>query len=271
MDYKTYIPNSKLAHYIKCYWTLKAPKESSPERQKIVPDGCMEMIFHFGDLFKQYLDDGNSAIQPRSFVFGQLTQALEIEPTGQTGIFAVRFLPEGFSVFATMAISNMDNRAVPLEELFGADGVYLEKEILNALNIEDKINAIEKFLLDKLITPESIDSIVKSSVETMMLLNGQLSVEELSQNLNVHRRQLERKFASVIGLSPKQLSKIIRLQSVLKLLAKNPTTSLTDAAYEGHYHDQAHFIKDFKEFTGSSPKNFFANNLKMSALFSSSE
>jgi AraC-like DNA-binding protein len=189
----------------------------------------------------------------------------------KTGIFAVRFLPEGFSAFATMAISNMDNRAVPIEELFGAEGVSLEKEILNALNTEDKINAIETFLLDRLITPESIDSIVKSSVETIMQLNGQLSVEELSQSMNVHRRQLERKFSSVIGLSPKQLSKIIRLQSVLKMLAKNQTTSLTEAAYKGNYHDQAHFIKDFKEFTGISPKNFFANNLKMSALFSSSE
>ncbi|MFD0878251.1 helix-turn-helix domain-containing protein, partial [Massilia pinisoli] len=43
--------------------------------------------------------------------------------------------------------------------------------------------------------------------------------------------------------------------------------SLTAIAYEGNYYDQAHFIKDFKAFTGVSPKKFYANNLRMSALF----
>jgi transcriptional regulator GlxA family with amidase domain len=130
---------------------------------------------------------------------------------------------------------------------------------------------VEKFLLEKLVTPESIDRVAKSSVEVMLSLNGQLSVKELSEQLNISKRQLERKFSSIIGLSPKQLSKIIRLQATLKMLANHQFTSLTSVAYEGDYYDQAHFIKDFKEFTGLSPKKFYANNLKMSALFLDSE
>jgi hypothetical protein len=99
MDYKTYIPNSKLAHYIKCYWTLEAPKENTPEKQKIIPDGCLEMIFHHGDLFKQYLEDGSSLIQPKSFVFGQLTKVLEIEPTGENRYFRCSFFTRRFFCF----------------------------------------------------------------------------------------------------------------------------------------------------------------------------
>jgi AraC-like DNA-binding protein len=55
------------------------------------------------------------------------------------------------------------------------------------------------------------------------------------------------------------------------MMAANQFTSLTAVAYEGDYYDQAHFIKDFKEFTGMSPKNFYASNLKMSSLFIDSE
>ncbi|MFM9945949.1 MAG: helix-turn-helix domain-containing protein, partial [Bacteroidia bacterium] len=117
------------------------------------------------------------------------------------------------------------------------------------------------------ITPKFIDSITKSSVEIILQLNGQITTDELSNQLDIHRRQLERKFSSIIGLSPKQLSKIIRIQSTLKMMANNQFTSLTSVAYEGNYYDQAHFIKDFKEFTGMSPKMFYANNLKMSLLF----
>ena len=271
MDYKTYAPSVDLSAFVKCYWTLNAPEELVSEKQRIVPDGCMEMIFHYGDLFKQYLQDGNFIIQPRSFVFGQITSPLDIEPTGNTGIFAIRFYPETFIPFSSMLINEMDNKAVALFDLYGEDGIILEKTILNALTTEGRIKIIETFLLNKLTTSDAIDRIAKSTVEAIVNLNGQLSVDELSKQLKINRRQLERKFSSIIGLSPKQFSKIIRLQTALKMLANKNFETLTDIAYEGDYYDQSHFIKDFKEFTGMSPKQFYSNNLKMSALFSSVE
>lgn len=271
MTYRTITPNVDIAPFVKCYWTLVGPKELQPQKQRIVPDGCLEMIFHYGDLYKQFLRDGSYIIQPKSFVFGQITQPLDIEPTGETGIFAIRFHPDGFIPFATIPIYEMENRAVSLEELFGKDGIRLANEVLSAITNEDRMKMVESFLIKRLTSPQTVDRIAKSSVEVILQLNGQLSVDELSDQLNINRRQLERKFASVIGLSPKQLSKIIRLQATLKLIAANRFESLTAIAYEGNYYDQAHFIKDFKEFTGMSPKKFYANNLKMALLFLDAE
>jgi AraC-like DNA-binding protein len=270
MNYQTIEPNTDLSAFIKCYWTLDAAKEDKPEKQRIVPDGCMEMIFHYGDFYKQYISDENYILQPKCFVFGQVSRPLYIEPTGNTGIFAVRFHPDGFTPFSEIPVIDMENRAVPLQKLFGEEGVELEKKILAALTNTDRIKIIETFLMSRLVNPKFIDSITKSSVEIMLQLNGQLTVDELSGQLNINRRQLERKFSSVIGLSPKQLSKIIRLQATLKMLKKKQFTSLTSLAYDNGYFDQTHFIKDFKEFTGMSPKQFYAGNLKMSALFISS-
>lgn len=267
MNYQTFEPNSDLTTLIKCYWTLESQKEKKPQRQTIVPDGCIEMIFHYGDLYKQYTKNGNFIIQPKCFVFGQLTQPLEIEPTGETGIFAVRFHPNGFLPFTTIPIKEMENTAVSLEKLFGKDGQGIEKKIINAISTSDRINLIEIFLLTRLTDAETVDRIVKSTVETIMTANGQLSVNELSEQLNMNRRQLVRKFSSAIGLSPKQLSKTIRLQATLKMLLNKKFTSLTALAYENEYYDQAHFIRDFKELTGYTPKEFYGNNLKMSSLF----
>ena len=267
MNYQTFEPNQDLTTLIKFYWTLESPKEETPERQTIVPDGCMEMIFHYGDLYRQYSENGNSNIQPKCFVIGQLTRPLEIEPTGETGIFSVRFRPNGFLPFATIPIKEMENTAVSLEKLFGQDGQEIEQKILKANSTSDRIKLIETFLLNRPTDIETVDYIVKSTLETILTANGQLSVDELSKLTNVNRRQLERKFSSTIGLSPKQLSKTIRLQATLKMLLNKKFTSLTALAYESEYYDQAHFIKDFKELTGFTPKEFYGNNLKMSSLF----
>ncbi len=267
MNYQTFEPCNELSTLIKCYWTLESPKEETPEKQIIVPDGCMEMIFHYGDLYRQYLENGTSIVQPKCFVFGQLTRPLEIEPTGETGIFSVRFHSNGFLPFTTIPIKDMENRTVSLAEMFEKDGIDIEQKILAATTTSERIQLIEAFLLHRLTDKKIIDRIVKSTVDMILTANGQLSVEELSKQTRINRRQLERKFSSAIGLSPKQLSKTIRLQATLKMLLGKKFTSLTSLAYENEYYDQAHFIKDFKELTGFTPKEFYGNNLKMTSFF----
>jgi len=271
MNYQTFEPCRDLSALIKCYWTLESPKEDTPNKQTVVPDGCMEMIFHYGDVYKQYAENGDSIIQPRCFVIGQLTKPLEIEPTGRTGIFSVRFHPDGFLPFATIPIKEMENTAVPLATLFGNDGQRIEQLVLNSASTAEKINHVETFLLTRLTDAETVDRIVKYTVETILTANGQLSVDELSKQININRRQLERKFSSNIGLSPKKLSKTIRLQATLKMLLNKKFTNLTTLALESDYYDQAHFIKDFKEFTGYTPKEFYGDTIKMSSLFYGSE
>lgn len=271
MEYRTFEPNGDLTALIKCYWTLESPKKDAPERQTIVPDGCMEMIFHSGDLYRQVTETGDRIIQPRCFVIGQLTRPLEIEPTGTTGIFSVRFRPNGFFPFASVPIKELENRAVPLEELFASAGLEIEHRILSAGTTPERIRCIEDFLTERLNDAATIDRIVASTVDTIMTANGQLSVDEISRKSRINRRQLERKFSSMIGLSPKQLSRTIRLQATLKMILNNSLPNLTAVAYEGDYYDQAHFTKEFKELTGLTPKEFYGESVKMSSLFYTSE
>ena len=162
----------------------------------------------------------------------------------------------------------MENTAVSLEKLFGKDGQEIEQQILNSNLTSERIMLVEKFLLDRLTDTETIDRIVKSTVETIITANGQLSVDELSTLTQVNRRQLLRKFSSAIGLSPKQLSRTIRLQAALRMLLNDQFSNLAELAYKNEYYDQAHFIKDFKEFTGTNPKEFLEDRQNvLSSLF----
>jgi AraC-like DNA-binding protein len=264
---KTYEPNIELTEFVKRYWTLDGEKENIPLKNTIVPDGTMKLIFHYGDTYKHHSQNGEITILPKCFLIGQLTKPYVIEPVGVTGSFVIQFKPNGFLPFSSIPIKEMENKAVPLDILFGEDGKKLGEQILNANSTHERIQIIETFLFKQLAKTKTIDNIVKSTVETIFNRNGQFSVNEFSENNKINRRQLARKFSSAIGLSPKQLAKTIRIQSTLKVLLNEEITSLTDLAYENEYFDQAHFIKEFKEFTGLTPKEFFGDDLKMSLIF----
>ncbi len=267
MNYQVYTPSPELQPFVKCFWTLDDDNNKSLIKQRVVPDGCMEMIFHYGDLYKQYFEDGNFIVQPRSFIFGQIINYIDIMPTGISGIVAARFLPDGLMPFIDMPVVNFENKAVSIIDVFGQKGKELEEEVITAANTVQRIKLLELFLLSLLDEPKTIDSITKSCVDLIFQSQGQLGVSELADKANINRRNMERRFTSAIGMSPKQLSKIVRLQSTLKMLEQKKFTSLTALAYDNGYFDQAHFIKDFKEFTGVSPKSFFAANMKLAGLF----
>jgi AraC-like DNA-binding protein len=267
MNYQVYDPLPELQPFIKCFWTLDDERKEQPVKQRVVPDGCMEMIFHYGDLYKQYFEDGSSITQPRSFIFGQITKYIEIAPEGISGVVAARFFPEGLLPFLSIPVSALENKAISLDALFNEKGKDLEDKVLSAADNLQRIKLIEGFLLSRLADPQTIDTITKTCVETIFQSQGQLDVVQLAGKMNLNRRSMERKFTSAIGMSPKQLSKVVRLQAAMKMLEQKKFSSLTSLAYENGYYDQAHFIKDFKEFTGMSPKSFFADNLKLSGLF----
>ncbi len=271
MNYQVYTPAPELQSLVKCFWTLEEDRRDPPVKQRVVPDGCMEMIFHYGDPFRQYFENGESLLQPRSFVFGQIKSYIEIAPTGISGIIAARFLPDGLTPFLEIPVAVLENRAVSIAEVFGDKGEELEKKIITATTTLARIKHIETFLVSRWREPNTIDVIIKNCVDIIMRSQGQVPLTELAEMMSINRRNMERKFASLIGLSPKQLARVVRLQTTIKMLEQKHFTSLTSLAYENGYYDQAHFIKDFKEFTRISPKSFFAENMKLAALFASAE
>lgn len=271
MNYQVYTPCPELQPFVKCFWSLEDDAQNEPVKQRVLPDGCMEMIFHYGDPYRQYFEDGSSITQPRSFLFGQITKYIEIAPTGISGIISARFLPDGIFPFINMPVSTLENKAVSLTEIFTEEGRIFEEQVIKASDLRERIKLIETFLLAKLAEQRVIDAITKSCVDVIFQSQGQIGLAALADKLNIHRRNMERKFTSVIGISPKQLARVARLQAALKMIQQKKFNSLTEIAYENGYFDQAHFIKDFREFTGISPKSFFADNLKLSALFVAAE
>ena len=269
MNYQTYKPHPDLQSAINCYWTLEVPATNDSQKQRIIPDGTIEMAFILGDDIKRYTSEDDFILQPRAMVLGQTIEPFYIEPTGYVNTFAIRFYPYGFANLVTVPIRTLANKETPIEILFGEKTAKkLDQEIVQATNVKQRIEIIERFLLNKLSEQSTVDNIVRTTIDALLLTKGSGSISSILKEDLSKRRQLERKFTKQIGISPKQLGKVIRLQSALKMLLNEEGENLTNIAYENKYYDQAHFIKDFKEFTGISPKEFLGNeNMTLSSIF----
>lgn len=269
MNYQTFKPHKALESIVKFYWTLEVPFDPKNQRQKIVPDGCIEMTFSFGEKIKRYTSETDFILHPNAMVMGQRTKSYYILPVGNVDTFAICFYPIGFVNFVKTPLENLVDKETPIAELFGqAEANELEQQMIQAIDTQQRISIIDTFLLQKLKEKNTISNIVKSTVDALLKTNGTTPINAILKDDISKRRQLERHFRKQIGISPKQLGKAIRLQATLQLLLNKKSETLTDIAYESEYFDQNHFIKDFKELVGVTPREFLNNeHMALSALF----
>jgi AraC-like DNA-binding protein len=269
MNYQTYKPHKDLETIVKFYWTLEVPFDPKNQKQKIIPDGCIEMTFNFGDKIKKYISENDFILNPNAVVMGQRTKSYCILPVGNVNTFAICFYPIGFVSFVNTPLESLVDKETPIAELFEQNEANeLEQKINQATGTQHRIEIVETFLLKKLNEKATITNIVKSTVDTLLKTNGSTSINMILKDDISKRRQLERHFKKQIGISPKQLGKVIRLQATLHMLLNQKSETLTSIAYEREYFDQNHFIKDFKELVGITPKEFLGNeNMALSALF----
>ncbi len=273
MNYETFDPHPDLAAVVKCHWILEVPGNIDTPKQRVIPDGSIEMCFILGDDVRRFTSENEFIIQPRAMVFGQITKPYFVQPTGSVDTFAIRFYPYGFANFIKQPIHKLADCETPLTSLFEERiAKQLEKEIIEANSTQSRIEIIERFLLNRLADQSTIDTIVKSTINILSQTKGSASINSILKEDLSKRRNLERKFSKQVGISPKQLGRIIRLQAALKMMLNEQAETLTQVAYESEYYDQAHFIKDFKEFTGVNPKEYLDHDqMMLSSLIYSKE
>ena len=98
---------------------------------------------------------------------------------------------------------------------------------------------------------------VVSAISMIYKSGGNIRIKELLSELHISQSAFEKRFRKAVGASPKKFASIVRFKNTI--CNYDPKKSLTNLGYETGFYDQAHFIKEFKNFTGDSPDIFFKN------------
>lgn len=247
-------PSPALAQHLECIW-FASETDISPAKgalERVLPDGCLEWIFHLGSPFQRSTTAGEWELQPQSFVVGELTRFLLLQPTGVVAVMGVRFRPRGAYRFLPFSLSDFTDGTVPTCDVWGHKGTYLEDAVLAARNNTQRQQLVEDFLLRQLVntTPRPR---FEAAVKEIIRSRGQTRVFEVANGVGWSSRQLEREFRSGVGLSPKAFARIMRFQNLLRLVGEGSLREWTSLALEGGYADQPHMVREFREFSGHTP------------------
>jgi len=244
---REYIPSEYLQPYISCYWTMTSEIElEEPILHRVIPDGCIDIIF----------DLNERSYRQASSIVGTMTKPIFAELKGQVNYVAIRFLPGGFLHFFNSPVYDFTDRIIPLEMISEKKGHNLTEQLVMENHIGNKIKLLENYLKNLLTTNNRNDPIVKNALHNILKNKGNIRVSELSKNVNSSQRQLCRKFDKWVGISPKAFCRIIRFQTILRMLPHHSKCNLLSIALDGGYYDQSHFIHEFNSCCGLNPSEF---------------
>jgi AraC-like DNA-binding protein len=243
-----------LAPYVKCIWSLESDAPiPGAGRERILPDSCVELVFHFGDTYRTHFANGETSLQPASFVVGQMRRFLEIEPTGRAGLVAVRFHARGAYLFFHRPLQEVAAGVVDLEEVWRGRAREWTERIALADGMPARLRFIEQALVSLLRADGRTDPAVDRALHLIDARRGLVRVDELADEIGVSCRHLRRQFQRAVGVGPKEYGRIRRFLHALDLLSRPQSRSLTDVALDSGFYDQAHFNHEFRELAGMSP------------------
>ena len=267
MKYIERKPSSLLAGQIKRYWSLEyEPAGEIIEPETVLPDGCPEIVFNLSDRFRR-LDRNGGEIQPAALFAGQITRSIAIEPTGSVRLFGVRFHPAGAHALFRFPLCDLNDQIIDLGLGLGRDGVELEEMISLAGSFSERIALFDSFFRSRLAGLDHFETTADHAVRMIVDSGGTTPISRLRGKLGVSERTLERSFKRCVGTSPKMLSRMVRFQRLLNMVQNAKTPGFLEASLDLGYFDQSHAIREFREFSGTTPLAYLQTNHGLSDVF----
>lgn len=250
MKFEKHFPTEKLKPYIKYFIVSENEMESE---YKVFPSSGLVMGFQYkGELATL---NNIKEIKLKSSGITGISDSYKIfKNSANIGTILVYFSETGFTHFTSHPSHELFNLSLSLDNIFEKNKVEeVEDKLSIAKNDKQRISAVEQFLLSQLKEIET-DKLIYEAVKLIYLSKGTIRINELNEKLFISKSPFEKRFRKVVGSTAKKFASIVRFNTILDNL--NQPKSLTEICYENNFFDQAHFIKDFRQFTGTTPENY---------------
>jgi AraC-like DNA-binding protein len=246
-------PTGELAGIVQEYWEVEG--RLSPFRERIVPNGCTELMVNLGPPH-QLLTHAGTSVWERAWFSGLHERAIVIESLEGTHLVSARLHPLGALRVFGPDVALAVNAVIDLEALLGAAARELRTLLLDAESTEERFVRLERFLGPRASAGLSPSPIVFEAARLIDAAHGNLRIASIHADLSISRKQLWLRFSREIGLSPKAYAQLQRFVWTLARLRESSSVDWSRLAVAAGYSDQAHLVRDFRRVADASPTEF---------------
>lgn len=251
-------PREELRPYVRYYWILKSDESFSV---LTFPIGCPQMIFHRGTPLSI---PELSTMQHSFTVSGQVNFPAHVASDGNTEMIVAVFYPHTIGLFIDTAPSGFYNQEISGYDLENRHLNLLANRIFECNDSELAIQLMEQWLTARIKPSLNIKRI--GATLSAILFNPSIQVGRLAEITCLGKKQFERVFCECVGMNPKEYGRIVRFQRALRMMQLG-SCDYADIAYANGYADQSHFIREFRQFSGLTPRRLVEYQAPYSDLY----
>lgn len=268
--YREYAPCDPLLSSVRALFSFTVPQPAAAHRRVI-----REVRFGAGDPFCSPLfADGNVSVvvnlargygadgrwrpratPPGGSAIGAMHEVGSAEPGERRDMVGAYLHAARAPLFTQVPASELTDRVVALEDLWGPSSGELTARLLEANLEEERLRLLESALLrrmgDRRFPKNSID--VPGLAAYVMERRGRPTIEHLADAAGVSRQHLSRAFRQSVGVGPKTYSRLARFQAALAYAGRGANVDWAQASAEMGYADQSHMIAEFRQFSSLTP------------------
>ena len=227
-------------------------------RQREAASLTLPLVISFGEPFAIGLGrEPTQRDQIGSFAAGLYAGPVVIDLFGASHCLQIDFTPLGARRFFRMPMSELADRMVQLDDVLGPEGHALREKLGNAPDWSTRFELAERFVLSRTADSPPPSTEIKLAFARMAGCNGKIAVSRLAASVGWSRKHLTEKFRAELGLGPKSVSRIIRLDRAMSE-ARCGHGGWADIAAGCGFADQAHLAREFQDLAGLSPSSWQA-------------
>lgn len=252
-------PRLELQNFIDTFWVFEndfgVPTDDS---RVIAPNGKAKFIYSYLNGLST-IDNGVQTDYKEQDIFfiGIWDKPVTLSSKARsTGTIGIELTPNGLHRFTRLSAFEILNKIYSFTDIYGLAGRDLLERLSNTPSLEGKITGLQEFLVNIVNLTNRHNSLVDHSVQLIKNSSGLFTIKDLEERTGYSKRYLDMLFKDHLGISPKTYSGIVRFQAFYDLWANSDTSQFYAENLYEHYYDQAHFIKEFKKFTGHAPKQY---------------
>jgi len=258
MEFRTRTPNLPLSDFIELLWYWDGPPRPHTH-ERLLPDGSMELVINLSEDEVRIYDrfDHRKYEKLRgATLMGPHSEFFVIDTAQQKNVIGVHFKPGGAFPFLPLPSDELHGLHISLHDVWGPWAGELRERLLETGSLAERFCLLEDALLARLRRPLAYHPAVAFALGQFGRIQRPRSIGEVTDETGLSSRRFIELFRQQVGLTPKLFCRVRRFQQVVRQVAPGRPIDWADVALGCGYYDQAHFIHDFRAFSGLSPTRY---------------